>query len=359
MPENRIKLAVDGLAREDWTNIVVHRGIEQLASEFRFEYVDRGGSLGKPLEFDEGDECTISIDGTDVISGHIDDVEITYDATSHTIAISGRAATGDLVDCSAIHKTGRWRDVLMQQIAEDLVDPFGTIEIVIDPTSTEAAAVPFAKFAIQEGEAVFEALSRLATMRGMLAITDDGTQVRFTRAGSGRIGTAIALSENVLGGVRSGSQRDRFQIYTFKSQLVGTDAFFGNAAACPKSGVTDDGVDRYRPLIVIAEDQGNTADLERRAQWERNTRAGKSRRLTHRVQGYHHDTGLWDPNKLVRVRDRFLRVDDDLLIVSVTFEKTGDRSVSTIQTARPEAFDVLVPPGKRNKRTKGKSWIQW
>lgn len=358
MPENRIRLAVDGLAREDWTNIVVNRGIEQLASEFRFEYVDRGGELDKPLQFDEGSECTISIDGTDVIVGHIDDVEITHDSNNHTISISGRGSTGDLVDCSAIHKTGRWRDSLMKVIAEDLVDPFG-LDVVIDPTSTEAAAVPFAKFAIQEGEAVFEALSRLATMRGMLAITDDGTQVRFTRAGSGRISTAIELGKNVLGGVRSGSQRDRFQIYTFKSQLVGTDAFFGNVAANPKSSVNDDGVDRFRPLIVIAEDQGNAADLERRAQWERNTRAGKSRRLTHRVQGYHHDAGLWDPNKLVRVRDRFLRVDDDLLIVSVTFEKTTERSVSTIQTTRPEAFDVLVPPGARNRRTKGKSWIQW
>jgi prophage tail gpP-like protein len=231
--------------------------------------------------------------------------------------------------------------------------------VVFDETSAEAAAVKFPKFSIQEGETCFEALSRLATMRGMLAITDDGTQVRFARAGLARSPTPIELGVNVLSGTRSGSQRDRFQIYTFKSQLVGTDEFHGAEAAGIAAGVSDEGIDRFRPMVIVAEDQGNAADLERRAQWERNTRAGKSRRLSYRVQGYHNELGLWKANEIVRVRDRFLRVDDDLLIVSVAYEKAGDRSVTTLQVTNPEAFDVLVPPGKRNARTKGKSWIKW
>lgn len=358
MPENRIKLSVAGLAREDWTTVVVRQGIQQIAGEFRFDYVDRGGELDQPLQFDEGDECVISIDDNDVIVGHIDDVEITYEANNHNIAISGRGNTGDLVDCSTT-RPAKWRDTLMQTIAENLCDPFG-IEVVIDETSTEAAAVKFPKFSTKEGEAVFEALSRLATMRGMLVITDDGTQVRFTRAAKARSSTAIELGSNVLSGTRSGSQKDRFQIYTFKSQLVGTDKFHGVDATSPNFDVTDEGIDRFRPLVVVAESQGNSDDLKRRAEWERNTRAGKSRRLSYRLQGYFNEEDrLWKPNELVRVRDRFLRVDDDLLIVSVTYEKAGDKSVTTLQLANPESFDVLVPPGKRNARTKGKSWMEW
>jgi prophage tail gpP-like protein len=358
MPENRIRLSVDGQAREDWTTIVVRLGIEQLAGEFRFDYVDRGGELNQPLEFDEGDECIVAIDGEEVMVGHIDQVEISYDANTHNIAISGRGNTGDLVDSSAIHETGKWRDSLLETIANDLCSPFD-VDVVIDPTAAEQALVKFPRFSIQDGEAVFEALSRLARMRGMLIVTDNGAQVRFTRAGSKRIETALELGQNVLGGTRSGDLKSRFQIYTFKSQLVGTDDFFGAVASCPKGFVTDDGIDRNRPLVVIAEDQGNANDLIRRAEWERNTRAGQSRRLSHRVQGYHHADGLWKPNEIVRVRDRFLRVDDDLLITAVTYEKASNRSVTTIQTGRPEAFDVLVPPGKRNARTQGKSWIQW
>jgi prophage tail gpP-like protein len=353
-----ITLKVGGRKRDDWTTVVVNRSIEQLAGEFRFDYADRAGSLMQPLEFDEGDECTVSIGNTDVIAGYIDNIRISYDKETHTIAVSGRGKTGDLVDCSAIHQSGKWKDSLLQTIATDLCDPFD-IDIVIDPTAAAAASVKFTQFSIQEGEAVFEALSRLAQMRGMLAVTDDGTQVRFTQAGNRRNPIPIELGVNVLGGIRDGNTRDRFQIYTFKSQMVATDEFFGAAAATPKYGVTDDGIDRYRPLVVIAEGQGNAADLKRRTEWERNTRAGKSRRLTHRVQGYYHGMKVWTPNEIVRVTDPFLRVDDDLLIVSVTFEKAGDRSVTTIQTARPEAFDVLVPPTARSTRVKGKSWIKW
>ncbi len=357
MPENRIKLSVAGLAREDWTTIVVRQGIEQLAGEFRFDYVDRGGELDRPLQFDEGDPCTVSIDGQDVITGHIDDVEITYDANTHNIAISGRGNTGDLVDSSATRPT-KWKDTLMQTIAEDLCDPFG-IGVVIDETSAEAAAVKFVKFSAKEGETVFEALSRLATMRGMLVVTDDGTQVRFARAGAARSSTPLELGVNVLSGTRSGSQKDRFQIYTYKSQLVGTDKFHGVDATSPKFDVTDEGIDRFRPMIVVAESQGNSDDLKRRAEWERNTRAGKSRRLSYRVQGYFNDEGrLWKQNELVRVKDRFLRIDTDLLIVSVSYEK-ADKSTTTLQLANPESFDVLVPPGKRSARTKGKSWMEW
>jgi prophage tail gpP-like protein len=357
MFDNRIRLTVGNLAREDWTTIVVTLGIEQLASEFRFEYVDRTGAEAKPLPFDEGDECTVSIDGENLITGHIDDVQIQYDATTSNIAISGRGAVADLVDSSAVYKSGKWKDALLQTIAANVCDPFG-IDVVIDPSAAGAVLTKFPRFSIQEGETVYEVLSRLAQMRGALIVTDDGTQVRFTRAGSTRIITPIELGANVLGGVRSGNTRDRFHIYTFKSQLVGTDSFFGAVAAQPKFAVTDDGIDRYRPMIVIAEDQGNASDLERRAQWERNTRAGKARRLRHRVQGYHHKSGLWKPNQMVRVKDHRLRVDDELLIVSVTYEK-AEHSVTTIETTRAEAFDVLIPPKTRGRRTAGKSWIEW
>ena len=84
-------------------------------------------------------------------------------------------------------------------------------------------------------------------------------------------------------------------------------------------------VTRHRPLTVLAEEQIDQVSAQERAQWERNVRYGRSRRISYTVKGWYHSGGLWQPGYLVPVRDKYLGVNGDRLIsgVNLLLDESG------------------------------------
>ena len=135
--------------------------------------------------------------------------------------------------------------------------------------------------------------------------------------------------------------RDRFSTYVAKGQAAGTDFFNGTAASQVSAKATDLLVTRYRPLVLLGENQDVAASLQQRVQWEANVRAARSTEVEVTVQGWAHPDGLWQPNSLVRLVHEPLRIDADLLITSVTFELSEAGSLAQLSLTRADAFTVL------------------
>jgi prophage tail gpP-like protein len=252
--------------------------------------------------------------------------------------------TCDLVDCAAIYKSGAWKDADLLTIASDLCDPF---DIGVEMNGT--APAKFRRFSIQEGETAFEAIARAAKMRGFLTLTADNGELLLSRVGSKKTRTVLEYGKNVLRGTRKGSWKDRFSSYTVKTQAAGSNDFYGQNASAIKRTVTDERIDRYRPTIIMAENEDTGNELRDRAQWECNTRAGKGRRVIYRVHGWRDDAStLWEPNTLVKVKDSRFELDTELLIAVVTFEKTlEDGTNTTLELTDKAAYDVQpLPPAK-------------
>jgi prophage tail gpP-like protein len=105
---------------------------------------------------------------------------------------------------------------------------------------------------------------------------------------------------------------------------------------------------RHRPKLLIAEAAGEGISFQRRAEWEVLIAAARSRRLTYTVPGWRGRCGrLWQPNTLVRVQDAFLDLDTELLIVSVNWVLDQGGTLSEIEVAPKEAFEVLPEPEER------------
>jgi prophage tail gpP-like protein len=113
-------------------------------------------------------------------------------------------------------------------------------------------------------------------------------------------------------------------------------------------------VQRYRPLIVIAEERGPHASYKQRAEWERNVRRGRSNRATITVQGWRNAAGqLWQPNTMVHLKSAWLGVDTDLLVVGVAFSLDGQSGTRTeLRLSERCAFDLIV--GKKAAGLQGK-----
>ena len=333
-----VQLKVAGQFYEGWTRASIQLGIEQIAGTFDLEVTDRWNTAQGRQSFTikAGQLCEVIMNGTTIITGYIDTTKREYDSMSHSVSFSGRDKTGDLVDCSAIFKSGQWRNKTVDQIAYDLITPFG-ISVIVQ--ADVGPALPI--FAIQEGASVFEELERAAKMRALLLVSDGLGNLVVTRAGSARASANLVEGQNILKASAEFGWKDRYSQYIVKGQSHGDDQNYGATVAQQMASVNDSGITRYRPLIVMAEDQSANATLKQRAEWERNVRYGRSSRACITVQGWGVGNMLWQPNTITRLVSPHLSADLDMLVVSATFSLDDEGQSATLELAQPQAFDTI------------------
>lgn len=344
-------LEVAGQRHGGWTEVEVVLSLEQLAATFRLTVSERWPGNPDRVRILPGQACTVRLEDEPVLTGYIDAVFPSYDAQGHQVQVWGRDPTGDLVDCSAIHQGGQWLRRDLAAIARDLCAPFGVAVV-----EAEDVGGPLEAASIQEGESVYELLERLAKQRGLLVWSDGRGSLLLGKPAPHAIATQLERGVNVEAAQGEFSQRDRCSLYIIKGQLPGTDDVNGAPAATPTARTTDDGVGRYRPLVVVSEAPGGIAHYRLRAAWERDVRRAKGSRATYTVAGWTHAEGLWQPNTLVPVSDDWLDLHQVMLLAGVTFRRDGSGTRTELTLVQPDALDMLP---ERPKAKQGKGGSLW
>lgn len=334
-----VVLTTGGQRFSGWEKIRVSRGISQIAGSFRLRLTERFDGLHTVRPLRPGQTASVSVAGHPVIDGHIDVVAPDYDANHHSLHVSGRDATGDLVDCAAIHPSGSWHDRTLAQIAADLVKPFGiTLKVLTD------VGKPFKTWKIEPGETVMENLDRAARYRGVLLISDGLGNLLITQPATRQAPAGLTLGQNILRASGHSSELQRFEKYIVKAQQSGSDTVFGTAASAPSGEALDAAVGRYRPTVIMGESQSDAAECKARAEWQRTVSAARARQVVYTVTGWTANDQLWEPNALVHVTDSFLGIDEVRLIsqVDFTLDEHGRRTELTV--VGRHAFDRIALP---------------
>lgn len=354
-----LELYVNGKAYRGWTDVGVTRAMDAIAGAFAISLTERWAGDARtsaqeqPWPILNGDRCRIELGGEAVIDGYVDQFRPSFSATDHTIEIQGRDKSSDLVDCSAFHQPDQWKNLTLLQIAKILCDPFG-VKVRADVDVGPA----FPTIKLQQGETAFAALDRLARFRKLLLSPDVAGGIVITRAGGARSVTPLIQGVNILSasGVLDTSQR--FSNYIVKGQSSKSTTEDGVAESHQESRVTDSGIERYRPLVVMAESGNNPQD---RAIWEANVRLGRSATAKITLPGWRQREGgaLWAPNQLVAVRSSWLRMDGDMLIRQVTYRRNAtEGTLVDLDLVSPQAFSP-EPPDKAVKAEKQKGKNIW
>lgn len=348
---NPFAIRINGEEFVDFRQGTVAYSLESFARTFAFEFSDKWlRSRIRDLPFAEGDPCEVLVHGQQVIDGFLDDVPIEYSGTTHSISVTGRSWNGHMVDSSAVHKGGSWRNAKLLDIAKAIAEPYG-VGVKVDPWAMASIQEPFPRWAIEDEETAFECIRRAAEMRGVFLVSDAGRNIVITKAAPTVHPAALVFGQNILRARRSGRFTERHSYYLVKSQHAGSDTWYAKDAAGPFIRVDDPQVTSFRPLIVVSDGSGSKKELELRAAHERNVRAGRSRRITYTVTGHKSPAGrAWPINERIAVQDPFLDCQDALLVAGVTLEYGDAGETADIELARPEAFDVLIPPTKPNRR---------
>lgn len=332
-----VRLVVDGTLYGGWQTIRIQRGLEQVAGCFELAVTEKWAGQDKLRPIRPGAACRVLVDSEPVVTGYVDDVDIRYDDKEHTVRVSGRDATGDLVDCSA--PATQWKGRTLADVGRSLCSPFGiAVRAEVD------AGGPFKSLKSSEGDSVFEVLEAAARVRAVLLTSDGQGSLVITRASSRRVNEALELGVNVLSCEAMFSHKDRFSEIEVKGQSAGFEGWSGESAAQPKSVARDSRVARHRPLTVIAEEQIDGAAAKARAEWERGVRFGRSQRLVYTVQGWSHRDGRWNPNVLVPVRDAFLGIQAERLVTEVALLLDGEGLRAELTLMPREAFERVELP---------------
>lgn len=176
----------------------------------------------------------------------------------------------------------------------------------------------------------------------------------ITRAGVRRAATSLVQGENILNASGTIDHSQRFSSYLVKGQASYSPDSTGETEAHIQGGVTDSGIKRYRPMLLVAETGGTSSSLQDRATWEANSRIGKSAAASIDVQGWRQSPGgaLWEPGLLVYVRSSWLRMDGWMLIRQVTYERGEGGTTAKLEIVSPQAFDPEPPDSEKGKKGK-------
>lgn len=360
---NTIELKLGNTIYSGWKKLDVTRSLEDMSGQFSLGVTVKNND--SPLVLKPGQACQLAMNGQAVVTGYVDSVEVSISADERTITLSGRDKTGDLVDCAAIHGKGQWRNVSLETIAKDLCRPFG---VSVRWLVTDAAAATlFRQWQIEPGETVFDNLARAARHRGVLMTSNAKGELVFTRAGEQSVATLILGKSDrqgvkVLGLESTRSWLERFSVYRVKGASA-AGGRWGETQTPEQStaiymDTKDSEINRYRPTILLADDNMTKAKGTARAAWEQKRTMAHGTKASVTLQGWFQSSGqLWQTNNMVQLYAQSAGyVDEPLLIVSVNFVLDNDGGTLTRLELMPrEGFTEPAEPEVKGKH----SDIRW
>jgi len=341
-PENTVTLTVDGLDYGGWKSVEISADLERQFRTFTLNITWQwpGQTLVKPIK--PGSRCQVRIGSDLVLTGHVYKAPVSYDGRQISLNIEGSSLTQDLVDCAAINRPSQWQEQSLLSIVQSLASSYGVGVVSEIPQTTKLS-----KHSIVPGETVFQSIDRLLTLYRVFSTDDAEGRVLLAKPGSGgRASDALELGKNILSANAPMDFSQVFSEYRVIGQHKGNNEKSGSAVSEVSGTATDIGAPRKR-VTVISESAQLTFELaQQRADWESATRTGKALTTTYRVQGWRQSNGdLWRHNTLVRVIDKVLGFDQDMLISKVTYSLSEQGSITTLQVAPPHTFDANpVPP---------------
>lgn len=335
MTDDLLTLRVWSKVISGWQSVEIVDSIDALSPTFSLRYTDRQLDSDDTLRVLPGDLCFLRIGDDQVLAGHVDETVTDEDASSRSLSVSGRAMTGDLVDCAVLRRPASWHNATVEQIARDICAPFNIGVTVADGTDLGG---PYVRFAIEPGETCLDCLSRAARGRGLILRTSPAGFLVITSVGAWRSSTVLRGGDNLLSSSRALSLAERFSEVRVRSQSDGED-LFGRTSAQAEAVAKDPNVRRYRPLVVLDDAGQGTRALRRRADWEVAARLGRGSRVSVRLHGWRDGDGqLWRANTLVRMRHDWHQIDADLLIVAVRLSLDSGGTRATLELCAPEAY---------------------
>lgn len=322
-------------------SVNVHASFGEACRTFEVVLAAELGASATNQIFAVGTQVTIETNGGLLLTGYVDTKDPEIGPKEATITISGRSSSQDLVDSSALHDTGYFENMDPLEIGQAVSSGIGA------QWTTDQQLEKIEQYKLQWGESCFRCVEKMTRQQGFtITGTADGNAL-ITKAGSKRQSGSIIEGVNILKGKGHQNNSNRHSKVIVRGQRP---KGHGDENLEIEAIEEDGTVKRFRPLLIVQDEDTDKDRAKKRAKNRRKRAAGNAAKATIHVQGFHDDSGqLWEPGNLVWTESPFLDIAQDMLIESVDYHQSDRGSVATLSLVDPRAYDGEGSAGSGNK----------
>ena len=342
---------------KNFTQITTSTSMVEVASSFSFSATST--PLEKSFPLREGDAVEIKNTDTGILlTGYIDEYNISYSDTKRIVSVKGRSKTAILVDSmveGSAQTTGK-RTFL--SVCKGVCDWFG-LE-VIDDTLLKATA-EIGETSIKQNQTAFNYLLSIAKSIGVL-LTDDEygnlviTEVLPNAHADMHLKNIVGEKKdnNILSANLKVNLSKVFGKYKLIGEVVPTKAGDAKLQGSLIKAQEEKEEDKmlfekssagqvsysFKRLLTIASTFvfPDKESIEKQTKWEQGARRFSALTYSCKVQGFSHKSLFWKKNKLCKVEDDFAEVFNTLLIDSVAHSYGLNGSITSLTLSLPNAF---------------------
>lgn len=359
---SNIYLEVEGEKYEGFTDVMVNSSLENFCSSFAFSTTvkEKVSFLGKRTGKIQNDiklqsKVRVLIDDIVVITGYVEDLNVDYDATNHTITYSGRDIGGDIVDSSIKQKTYKQRNfaVLLKMVLFE--NGFTTVRVINKAGNLYLESSETIK--TEQGEKIFDFMDRYAKkLQVILKINEYGNLVIMRESDEvvkNMLINNLTSDNNILSANLNLTTKDRFNVVEVYSQS--NNKTHTKKSISQKGIAEDKTIRKTRRIAIDLKTASNSPTLKALAQWNINLRRAKGSRYRCKVVDYYSERiqkilflnvgydKLWKPNTLVDIVDDIAQVKGTFLIQGVEFQKNVNGSFTTLDIVERGSFMDTKP----------------
>ncbi|ANN70919.1 phage baseplate assembly protein [Bordetella bronchialis] len=325
-----------------WQEVRFTRSIERCPSAFMVTMTERYPMADPPeVQIQQGDYCEVYLGQDHVCTGWVDRVMPSIAPGAHQVIVTGRSKCADIVDCAAVHEGFQISNSTALAIAQTLCKPF-SIGVTLAPGTDQGGVVP--QVVILAGETAYDIIERVCRYQAVLVYDTPTGDLLISGIGLESAASGFQEGVNVQRAAAVYSMDQRFSDYYAIYQGIDLFSDVGGAAN-QIAHLTDPGVRRYRPLVVLSESMiGGSVIAQKRAQWEMSRRAGRSYAMRVETDSWRDVNGkLYTPNTLAPLILPTLKLGSPQspvpwLISEVTYKRGIAGTTCDLILMPPEAF---------------------
>jgi len=328
-PAEVATLVVRGQQFEDWESVWVQHRWSEGWPLFRFTAAERAPMPASwlDLQFKPGDPCEIMLGGQLGITGIILQRQTAYDATNHSVQLSGVGRSWAASESSIAIKNSNFDNKTLEQAANKAVSELrGTLKIIgtLDQT-------PFDRLQSQPGEKCFDFLDRICRVRGATLGSDHLGNLLLIGNHSNTIVQNLTEGENILKMQCIFSNEQLSTVYSTTAQRAVEDNSSMRKSAEMQAQVDGTLKSIYKFYEVVSEQPVKTdAEVEKRAAYEAMIRESTLIIAYVTVQGWLRDgANLWRTGDDVYVYSPMAMLDRVMKIQTATFSQDNKTGTTT------------------------------
>ncbi len=320
---SKISLITNNIEFSQWSRIDIFKSINTVTGRVSLQTLDF--YKGKPTNWKiyMGDEYELKIDDILISKGFIEKVIPEYGIDggeayySFNLALRDKAA---YLDSSYDKTENEWKNETVINIIRRICSAY-SIDVAYDNIVSNEINKRIDSFKHNEGDMGIDSIFRICNEFGILPISYGDGKLTITKATTtNKTIDAIDVGKNVKQSMPIHSNIDRYSSYTVKGLGLGNDNKQLADFLQPSGTITDSVITSYKPLVIFSDVATDTGKCQTRAKWERNIRAGNSRKRIYNMSSwYQSNKTLWSMNYLVRVKDYLSDIDQMMLISEVNY----------------------------------------